>query len=61
MKIRSTRNIEVHGLRVMSYNQEWYKKRLLLAKFAFFFRALSTLQLTKEFLEMQLEVYGNTS
>ena len=21
----------------MSYNQEWYKKRLLLAKFAFFF------------------------
>ena len=24
------------GLRVMSYNQEWYKKRLLLARFAFF-------------------------
>ena len=45
----------------MSYNQEWYKKRLLLAKFAFFFRAFFTLQLMNKFLEMQLEVYGNTS
>ena len=45
----------------MSYNQEWYKKRLLFGKFAFFLRALSTLQLTKEFLEMQLERFGNTS
>ena len=25
----------------MSYNQEWYKKRLLLAKFAFFSRSFN--------------------
>ena len=49
------------GLRVMSYNQEWYKKKTVVGQIRIFFRALSTLQLTKEFLEMQLEVYGNTS
>ena len=45
----------------MSYNQEWYKKKTVVGQIRIFLRALSTLQLTKEFLEMQLEVYGNTS
>ena len=49
------------GLRAMIYNQEWYKKRVLLRKFAFFCARFQLLQLTKEFLEMQLEGYGNTS
>ena len=49
------------GLRVMSYNQEWYKKKTFVGQIRIFFRALSTVQLTKEFLEMQLEVYGNNS
>ena len=50
------------GLRVISYNQEWYLKKSVVGQIRIFFlRPLSTLQLTKEFLEMQLEGFGNTS
>ena len=45
----------------MSYNQEWYKKDCFGANSHFFCARVSTLPLTKEFLEMQLEDYGNTS
>ena len=43
------------GLPVMSYNQEWYPKMTVVEQIRIFLRVLSTLQLTKVFLEIQLE------
>jgi len=39
----------------MSYNQEWYPKMTVVEQIRIFLRVLSTLQLTKVFLEIQLE------
>ena len=45
----------------MSYNQEWYLKKTVVGQIRIFLHALSTLQLTKVFLETQREGFGKTS